>query len=180
MPTLPHTILGGQEVSSPMEILSRNFWRKVSKTDTCWNWTGADDGKGYGRLWNGKYGALLGFSGKMIQSHRFSWILHHGNIAEGLCVLHKCDNPSCVNPDHLFLGTLQDNVVDMIDKNRQSKGESCHLSKMTFDQVTEIRRVYKRIMHTAIRQTANETGCDYEMVYDVIRENTWKSTKTPE
>lgn len=91
-----------------MSVESR-FWGKVNKTDTCWIWNAQRNSKGYG--W-------FDYKGKGIKAHRMVWILTHGEIPKGLCVLHHCDNPSCVNPDHLFLGTYKDNSEDMIKKGR--------------------------------------------------------------
>lgn len=92
------------------EIL--RFWKYVEKSETCWLWTGAMI-KGYG---------VLHMRGTRIYAHRFSWQLHVGSIPGKLFVLHDCpggDNPSCVNPTHLWLGTHRDNMCDMIQKNRQ-------------------------------------------------------------
>jgi hypothetical protein len=78
-------------------------------TEGCWGWSGGTDGHGYGHLyWNGR----------QHKAHRISWTLAHGPIPPGLCVLHRCDNPACTRPDHLFLGTNRDNSVDMSRKNR--------------------------------------------------------------
>lgn len=85
------------------------FWSKVSKSEGCWEWTGGHNGVGHGRFWSD--GALTG-------AHRFSWSLHRGVIPAGLQVLHRCDNPPCVNPDHLFLGTHRDNMQDSARKLR--------------------------------------------------------------
>lgn len=84
------------------------FWKSVLKTDECWNWT-AWKYQGYG---------YFNVNGKLMGTHRFSWILHNGAIPDALCVLYHCDNPSCVKPDHLFIGTKQDNTDDMIAKGR--------------------------------------------------------------
>ena len=92
------------------------FWSFVRKTETCWIWTGVRDKDGYGRTRPG--------TGKSyVLAHRFSYELHHGPIPTGLHILHKCDNPPCVNPDHLFSGTNRDNIDDMVRKDRQLKGD---------------------------------------------------------
>lgn len=90
----------------------------------------------------GGYG-LIRINRKNILSHRFSWGIHFGRIPEGLCVLHECDNRRCVNPNHLFLGTNQDNVDDKVNKNRQPdlKGENNGSAKLTSNQVREIRQL---------------------------------------
>ena len=92
-------------------LLATRFWEKVKKSDDCWVWTAAIDKCGYGYIG-------LGPGKGMGKAHRVSWQLHKGGIPEGLCVLHKCDNPSCVNPEHLFLGTQKDNAVDRELKGR--------------------------------------------------------------
>jgi hypothetical protein len=94
---------------------STRFWNKVLKTDTCWLWTGTKDSRGYGRF--------AEMDRKMVLPHRFSWEIHFGRIAQGLQVCHKCDNPSCVNPKHLFLGTNSDNIQDSLRKGRFATGK---------------------------------------------------------
>ncbi len=101
-----------------------DFWNKVNKVPSgCWEWAGGKN-NGYG---------VLCVSGKTIKAHRYAWILTNGEIPKGegyhgTCVLHKCDNPSCINPDHLFLGSNADNVRDRVAKNRSNalKGEQCY------------------------------------------------------
>lgn len=93
------------------------FWKYVEKTDGCWWWRGACQGD---RL---RYGFMsAGSVARRIKAHRLSWELAHGEIPTGLCVCHKCDNPLCVRPDHLFLGTQKDNSQDMVRKGRQRRG----------------------------------------------------------
>ena len=92
------------------------FWKRVSKPDDpdkCWQWTGGKSSLGYGDMM---------IEGKRIGAHRFSYQLHHGPIPEGMWICHHCDNPKCINPDHLFIGTHQDNSNDKIKKGRDVQG----------------------------------------------------------
>ena len=125
----------------------RSFLEKVkkSKNGGCWEWQACKCSLGYGNFWNGT---------KLVSAHRFSYEIYVGNIPEGLFVCHTCDNPGCVNPAHLFLGTQQDNVQDMYNKNRQPylKGEKNPNCKITEDTAKAIlkelngkRKGYKKI-----------------------------------
>ena len=84
---------------------------------SCWLWKGGKTEFGYGRANNG---------GKGIFAHRLSWVIYSGKIPEGILVCHKCDNPSCVNPVHLFLGTTTDNVRDCVKKKRHINSKKTH------------------------------------------------------
>jgi hypothetical protein len=92
------------------ESLIRRFWDKVEKTNSCWIWKAFKNRQGYGKIGTS--------SCKSINAHRVSWVIHNGQIPDNHFVCHKCDNPSCVNPDHLFIGTRQDNINDMMIKKR--------------------------------------------------------------
>lgn len=108
------------------------FWNKVDVRgpDECWKWTAYANRQGYGRI---------RVDGKSVRTHRFSWVLAYPEGAiEKLCVLHKCDTPSCVNPSYLFLGTQLDNVKDRDQKERQAVGERVGTAKLTRDQVLDI------------------------------------------
>lgn len=127
--------------------LEERFWSKVEKTDDCWEWTASKDNHGYGHL---------GINGKIIRAHRVAWELTTGPIPTGLCVLHKCDNPGCVRPDHLFIGTKADNNHDMIAKGRlptQKGGANGH-AKLKQKDVDEIRRQYANKEITQARLAA--------------------------
>jgi hypothetical protein len=107
------------------------FWSKVNKTDDCWVWTGFKDKDGYGRF---KY------KGKNYRANRFAWMLtNNKEIPNKMFVCHHCDNPSCVNPTHLFLGTQSDNERDCWNKGRKSlSGENHTQNKLSLKQVYEI------------------------------------------
>lgn len=92
------------------ESLLNRFWEKVKKTKTCWLWTAFKNKQGYGKIGT--------TASKCINSHRVSWVIHNGPIPDDYFVCHKCDTPSCVNPKHLFIGTRQDNIDDMMLKKR--------------------------------------------------------------
>mgnify|MGYP001560408325 CR=1 FL=1 len=120
----------------PTPAASR-FWnmvRRAEGTNECWLWTGAIR-QAFG------YGMFSIAKGQNISTHRYSWELHFGAIPHGLEVLHKCDNPRCVNPDHLFLGTQKDNIQDAKAKGRLKApvGIINGQSKLTEDEVRRIK-----------------------------------------
>lgn len=119
----------------PLEV---KFWEKVKKSDGCWLWTAS--------LSAGRYGEMNDRKRGHIKAHRLSWELHNGSIPDGLEVCHKCDNTLCVRPDHLFLGSHDDNMQDMMRKGRHrvvpKYGSSNPMAKLTESQVAEIRRLY--------------------------------------
>ena len=98
-------------------VTAERFWAKVDRSGECWLWTGPQVGRGYGKT---------SFNGKTQRAHRVSWELTYGPIPAGVFVCHKCDNPLCVRPEHLFLGTPLDNVRDMCAKKRQVSGSKTH------------------------------------------------------
>lgn len=133
-----------QELMALSEADQKRFWSYVPRKgeSECWEWTGWRAKFGYG-MFDVK-ACLYGSN----SAHRLSWILTNGGIPEGLCVCHKCDNPPCCNPNHLFLGTVSENFRDMISKKRATwfkpdfksqKGEECHKAKLTEADVLDIR-----------------------------------------
>lgn len=126
---------GDAEYEPP--TLAERFWAKVAKSDGCWEWTAARTPMwGYGHIRVG------GHTGSIQGAHRVSWTLANGPIPPGMEVCHRCDNPPCVRPDHLFLGTGQANSDDKMAKGRDRKalGAANGRAKLTADQVAEIRR----------------------------------------
>lgn len=121
----------------PVEI---RFWPQVhipkDEPNACWEWTGVKQKAGYGRIW---------LNGRFVGAHRVAWMIHHQKeIPDGMLVCHHCDNPSCVRPDHLFLGTVRDNSLDMMSKGRKPIffGEETSSNKLTDRDVLEMRRRY--------------------------------------
>src|SRR4030095_412003 len=115
--------------SEPQEQFNQK-WKQGD--NSCWLWIGAEREGGYGQLI---------FEGKRQQAHRVAWQLYRGAIPEGLCVLHDCDTPNCVNPNHLHLGTVKDNAIEAVERGLwgDKAGESNGNARLTEDQIREIR-----------------------------------------
>ena len=106
-----------KKMGRPPTPISTRFARmySVNEATGCWEWTG--------KIKEGRYGVIKVNRTNDAYAHRASWMIHFGEIPDGMCVCHKCDNTRCVNPDHLFLGSLADNVRDMVAKGRQRGNE---------------------------------------------------------
>lgn len=150
-----------------MAPLASRFWEKVDASagpDKCWQWTGAHDEHGYGRISRG------GHQGKVLRSPRVSWELHNGPIPEGMFVCHKCDNPPCVNPAHLFLGTAAENAADMDRKGRRN-----HPSiKLSAEMAGAIRAAFADGDMTQ-QALAEQFGVSRPMVNMIINGRYWKA-----
>jgi hypothetical protein len=143
------------------------LFHSVIKTDTCWNWIGYKIADGYGRM---------ELNGKLELVHRISYEVHIGLIPEDMLVCHSCDNPPCVNPDHLFLGTNQDNVDDCMRKGRHVTpfGEEHVCSKFTSDEVIYIRSVYKpQDKNFGMRALAKKFNVSNEAIQHIVYNHTW-------
>lgn len=160
------------------------FWSRVDKSageDACWIWTAAPDQYGYGRMY---------WRGRNYPAHRIAYEVTHGDIPDGLWVLHRCDNPPCVNPAHLFLGTRQDNVDDMMQKGRanrpsgekrglylhperQARGSRQGSAKLTDVDVIAIRRRYADGNVTKA-QLGRDFGVSDVLIGLIVREKYWR------
>jgi hypothetical protein len=146
------------------ESLADRFWSKVEKTDGCWIWKA---GRSVG------YGSFL-YGGKCTTAHRVAWILTFGDIAEDVVVCHKCDNPPCVRPDHLFIGTDKDNSDDKIQKGRQGRafGSRNANHRLTFAKAQEMRSLYAT-GEWSIAKLAEAFGVSKKPAWQVVHNVTW-------
>lgn len=142
-------------MSKPHENPHDLFWKKVNKTDGCWEWTAGLTGEGYGKF-SLTLPRPVGLTSKqktpqrVYVASRYSWEITNGPIPDGLFVCHKCDNPKCVRPDHLFLGDQKDNRVDAANKKRTAWGERSGRAKLNNAQVREIRELSGTVSLTNI------------------------------
>lgn len=150
-----------------VELVEQRFWARVRKSNGCWEWTGHRHYKGYG--------VFKAPSSKLLKAHRFSWELERGPIPDGLCVLHCCDNPPCVRPDHLWLGTNAENMADMVAKGRSQRrcGSSVAGSKLTVLRVQSIRAAAAAGGLT-YKEIGQKFGVGPACVWQVVRRVTWK------
>lgn len=135
------------------------FNSKVNKNkeDECWEWTGSYFTYGYG---------YLGIAGKNISATRISFAIHNNKTPGKFFVCHKCDNPKCVNPEHLYLGTPQDNMNDMKNRGRSLRGERSPSSKLSNEDVQQIKNRYRNGEYQ--RTLAEEFGVAREHVNKII------------
>lgn len=140
----------------------RFFSRVKKRKSGCWEWCGRLNVNGYG---------FITRDYKQVRAHRYSWEIHNGPIAGELCVLHKCDNPRCVNPEHLFLGTRRDNQHDMHSKGRNNQpcGERHFRARLTSAAVKEMRGL--PMSHA---QLAHKYGVSRATVAAAMQRRTWR------
>ncbi len=154
-------------MSSNIEYLEERM--VIDSISGCWNWTRSLDSRRYGSAW---------LNGKKILAHRMSYICFNGDIPNGMCVCHKCDNGKCINPNHLFLGTQRDNMIDASIKGRfngrtQSfkKGEFHKMAKLSEYDVLAIRRNLRLGMKQ--KYIANLYKVDQTTISGIKRKKLW-------
>jgi len=157
------------------------FWQHVTITEACWLWTGSTLKGGYGSFW------IRAPVRHKVLAHRFSWELHKMGIPEHTNVLHSCDTPACVNPGHLFLGTQQDNVTDMIVKGRKrmaygdrngarlyperiTRGERRPHTKLKESQIPDIRKAYPVM---SLSKLSSMYGVSKETIRKIVHRQKW-------
>jgi hypothetical protein len=169
------------------EKLIERFFNSIDESESvekCWNWTKLKKEKGYGLI---SYSSSASQNYYREAAHRFSYRMHYGEvIPKGIFVCHKCDNPKCVNPFHLFLGTNYDNVQDMVRKGRGSKGEkhsktlqqaaklglyntNVKLKKEDVFKIIELRK--QGLTYKAIGEMF---GVDYSNIYKITKGKRWQ------
>lgn len=164
-----HHKCGVRNCVNPAHLFVQNndlevrFWANVDKrgNSECWLWTGLRSTRGYGSI---------RYNGKMCIASRICYEIHHGPIPSGLCVCHTCDNPPCVNPSHLFLGTSADNAADRDAKGRHNpaRGSAHGGAKLTWHDVDYIRRARE-----TLRQLARKFGISISQVWRIRSGAAW-------
>lgn len=152
----------------PQDPIQRfySFILDSSNDDICWKWTGGKDWDGYGIFFVNK---------KSIKAHRYAYQILVGRIPSGKLICHTCDNPSCVNPKHLFIGTFQDNVDDMMKKGRhKARSGSCHHNSKLNEELVKI--VKQRLLKgDKITHIAKDLNVSITTIFDIKNGNTWKN-----
>lgn len=160
----------------PLLSIEERFWSKVAITknaDDCWDWRGRKNEAGYGLI------GLVEFENKTMRSNRIAWFLTYGELPDELFVCHKCDNPACCNPAHLFLGTPADNSRDMAKKGRHHRlcGEQKKQHKLTEKQVIDIRRRYAA-GGVYQRELGEEYGVHDSVICLIVNGKSWKHVRS--
>ena len=155
-------------MSKTLEQRFNEKWVENFETG-CWDWTACRSQSGYGKLRLGR---------KMLKAHRVSYELHVGSIPEGddyhgTCVLHRCDRPCCVNPEHLFLGTNADNVRDKVEKGRQPRTEMHGMAKLSRGDVDFIRWALPRWGRGGAAHLAKFFGVSPQQIGHIKNGRTW-------
>ncbi|TXH57987.1 MAG: HNH endonuclease [Desulfurellales bacterium] len=163
-------VLDHRKRQSPYATIEEAFWSHCSpgQPDECWEWQGTLDQDGYGKFTHVK---KVRYS-----AHRFSWELHNGKpVPNGMAVCHNCpggDNPRCVNPSHLWLGTNRENIADKVTKNRQAKGETNGRALLTKEDVVKIRELHSQKVR--LDEIANLFRVSNPTIQKIVYRKNWK------
>jgi hypothetical protein len=160
-----HWVEGQENPPNPKSVAL--FWKKVKRgaPDECWPWIGYCTKRGYGQI---------GVRGAVLCTHRYSYMIAFGPIPTGAVVCHRCDNPPCNNPAHLFVGTQADNLEDCRKKNRANtaRGEAAGRTKLTVSQVVEIRSLLRS--GVPVRQISPKFGVTTGPIYAIKKGINWR------
>lgn len=150
-------------IGATLEEVFRSRFTPAPFTE-CWEWQGYVNSAGYGKITH---------KGKTYRAHRLAWQFFHGmEIPDGMVVCHRCDNPRCVNPYHLELGTQADNMTDKAAKGRQHRGENHPRTAITENQVRQIRAMHNSGLST--RKIAQRLNVSTSSVGHILRGNSWR------
>jgi hypothetical protein len=156
----------GLDLTGTDEKFAARFWSKADRTGNCWEWTAYRKPGGYGQFTVRK--------GVFYNAHAVSYALTHGPIPPGMSICHRCDNPPCVNPDHLFLGTQYDNAIDMFAKGRatRSRGTDRANARLTDETVRQIRSA--GLYWGLIRDLSEEYGVSTTTIRGIRTRKKWR------
>lgn len=180
-PKCRRLLLKGGGAVSHMKFCGRDFaadfWAGLDKTGECWEFKGCTDEQGYGR-----YAMLKNGRHRSERAHRYAYQLATGESPKGKLVCHTCDNRICCRPEHLFLGTHQDNRDDAVAKGRHAHGERVKRNKLTADQVRIVRREYRKNgKHRGADSNSDELaqrfGVNRGTITNIICGRSWKGTQ---
>ena len=146
------------KASTKEDVRNKLLLYSDKKENGCWVWNKSRHRQGYGNLTYEK---------KNLLAHRVSWIIFKGEIEDGKKIFHICDNPPCVNPDHLFIGTQRDNIIDMFNKNRATH------QKITREQANEIRLLYSKNICTI--EISERFGISKSAISMIVNNKIWKN-----
>lgn len=181
--TTPAYNLGDMVVDGPLtrsKLLTRDVFSdaeverfsalvdRPAGLDVCYLWTGCRDSKGYGRI---------KFAGRTVKAHRIAYVLAFGFIPAGLVVRHRCDNPQCVRPNHLQLGTNRDNTRDRVERGRGAIGEGNGMAKLDAEKVNDMRRRARE--GATYVELAREYGVTHIAVRDAVTGKRWENATEP-
>lgn len=156
----------GARYATLEDALLRNGW--TATPSGCWEWNGCRSDRNYG---------VLGYRRKQYRAHRVSYEIHVGSIPDGQVVRHTCDNPPCVNPEHLELGTHADNQADKVRRRREARGSRAGRAKLSDDQVLEVRRMWDHGLADQSR-LAGLFGVNQTAISAIVLRKSW--THLPE